>query len=181
LENPLLESSSVVRRFLDLIYRRRNYDLNEWKVWRDVVRLARRWESLEAFETLYDAILFDISNLTTGFCDGVNLFIITVGLEDENLLREIVSTYKLCECRTNWAGMDYICYGNPKVDDIGQEIPHGDLVDYPRTFNPGSWALDQYLSVPPNVIWMLLQAAGLCNSTAEIPYDSFSQLEPLSK
>jgi len=149
LTDSYIECSEVVERFLDLIYPGSHHKLSQALLYRDVIRLARKWQSLPALESLYNAI-------HVALLDGhantppIHLFVIAVGLEDSTLLKRVVVNSTPLRWDHRWNELDYVCEGISN----GSSRDHG----YPGIFDCGAWPLDHYLSVPPTVIWCLLRA-----------------------
>jgi hypothetical protein len=119
---------------------------------RRVIRLARKWESLIVLDRMAkEILLLALSNVTL---PNVNLeprtswFITAVGLEDPALLELIVAKTGERRWNTKWSNIDYVCDG---LINVAPELNANSGA--PFLYELGCWSLEEYLSIPPAVIW----------------------------
>ena len=139
--------SLVITKYLDLIYPETWVNLDDGLLNRRVIRLARKWESLIVLDRMAkEILLLAISDVTPE--PRTSWFITAVGLEDPALLGIIVAKTGTRRWNAKWSNIDYVC------DGLSDAAPHLDAISgAPFLYELGCWSLEEYLSIPPAVIW----------------------------
>lgn len=141
--------STVLANFLDLIYPVVWVNLDDGILNRRVIRLARHWECLYVLDRMAREILLRTMSDTTSK-PRTSLFITAVGLEDPTLLGTIVAKTGSRRWPSTWNNMEYICGGMTEIE----KKRRNPLT--PLHYDFGCWSLEEYLLIPPTVIWTLL-------------------------
>lgn len=162
--------SLVLTKYLDLIYPETWVNLDDGLLNRRVIRLARKWESLIVLDRMAkEILLLAISDVTLE--PRTSWFITAVGLEDPALLGIIIAKTGQHRWTTKkWSDIDYVCEGLCH-EALSLDATSG----APYLYEFGCWSLEEYLSIPPTVIWCLWPAMMSDNSKLLLEWPEVAQ------
>jgi len=159
----------VITKYLDLIYPDVWINLDNGLLNRRVICLARKWESLVVLDQMAkEILLLAISDVTLE--PRASWFITAVGLEVPALLGIIIAKTGQHPWTTKRGDIDYVCEGL-NHEALALNATSGAFYLH----EVECWSLEEYLSIPPTVIWCLWPALMTDNSKLLLEWPKVAQ------
>lgn len=166
-----MEHISVLMLYLHSIYPRAKLTLEDGLLNRRVIRLARQWKSLLALDRISRGVFLIALG---GFIHAplTSLFITAVGLEDSTLLGFIVSQTGRQPRSIAWSEtIDNRC--SPR----GSKSMCGSSYSPSTYYRFGCWPLEEYLSIPPHIVYAMACLIAKSNDYPAIGKDLKDRLD----